>query len=130
MVSRRWVVLRSQSQHVRGLYDDGVVNRRREPYRCTWWRSTSRRRNLKFCLRSGGTSSTPPEAMSLLNAEEAALAYDRAARSMRVTSARTNFVYSDMPHSSSVTFIVSPDDPPPPLRPLLLLLVQTIMSIT
>ncbi|CAH8292194.1 unnamed protein product [Eruca vesicaria subsp. sativa] len=47
-------------------------------------------------------------------AEEAALAYDRAARSMRGTGARTNFVYSDMPPSSSVTSIVSPDDPPPP----------------
>ncbi|KAF8118100.1 hypothetical protein N665_0006s0100 [Sinapis alba] len=47
-------------------------------------------------------------------AEEAALAYDRAARSMRGTRARTNFVYSDMPPSSSVTSIVSPDDPPPP----------------
>ncbi|KAG2334150.1 hypothetical protein Bca52824_005330 [Brassica carinata] len=47
-------------------------------------------------------------------AEEAALAYDRASRSMRGTRARTNFVYSDMPHSSSVTSIVSPDDPPPP----------------
>ncbi|KAJ4908416.1 Ethylene-responsive transcription factor LEP [Raphanus sativus] len=46
--------------------------------------------------------------------EEAALAYDRAARSMRGTRARTNFVYSDMPHSSSVTSIVSPDEPPPP----------------
>lgn len=30
-------------------------------------------------------------------AEEAALAYDRAARSMRGTRARTNFMYSDMP---------------------------------
>ncbi|KAF8096179.1 hypothetical protein N665_0316s0024 [Sinapis alba] len=47
-------------------------------------------------------------------AEEAALAYDRAARSMRGTRARTNFVYSDMPPSSSVTSIISPDDPPPP----------------
>ncbi|CAG7879283.1 unnamed protein product [Brassica rapa] len=47
-------------------------------------------------------------------AEEAALAYDRASRSMRGTRARTNFVYSDMPPSSSVTSIVSPDDPPPP----------------
>jgi len=50
-------------------------------------------------------------------AEEAALAYDRAARSMRGTRARTNFVYSDMPPSSSVTSIVSPDDPPPPPPP-------------
>ncbi|KAK9120264.1 hypothetical protein Scep_018357 [Stephania cephalantha] len=43
-------------------------------------------------------------------AEEAALAYDRAARSMRGTRARTNFVYSDMPQGSSVTTIVSPDE--------------------
>ncbi|KAF2301775.1 hypothetical protein GH714_029101 [Hevea brasiliensis] len=33
-------------------------------------------------------------------AEEAALAYDRAARSMRGSRARTNFVYSDMPAAS------------------------------
>lgn len=44
-------------------------------------------------------------------AEEAALAYDRAARSMRGKSrARTNFVYSDMPPGSSVTSIISPDE--------------------
>lgn len=43
-------------------------------------------------------------------AEEAALAYDRAARSMRGARARTNFVYSDMPPGSSVTSILSPDD--------------------
>jgi EREBP-like factor len=43
-------------------------------------------------------------------AEEAALAYDRAARSMRGPRARTNFVYSDMPAGSSVTSIISPDD--------------------
>ncbi|KAI3975943.1 hypothetical protein MKX01_016626 [Papaver californicum] len=43
-------------------------------------------------------------------AEEAALAYDRAARSMRGSRARTNFVYSDMPPGSSVTSIISPDD--------------------
>ncbi|XP_021728890.1 ethylene-responsive transcription factor LEP-like [Chenopodium quinoa] len=44
-------------------------------------------------------------------AEEAALAYDRAARSMRGPSrARTNFVYSDSPAGSSVTSILSPDD--------------------
>src|SRR5688572_22906239 len=44
-------------------------------------------------------------------AEEAALAYDRAARSMRGSSrARTNFVYSDSPPGSSVTSILSPDD--------------------
>ncbi|XP_010551952.1 PREDICTED: ethylene-responsive transcription factor LEP [Tarenaya hassleriana] len=53
-------------------------------------------------------------------AEEAALAYDRAARSMRGPRARTNFLYSDMPPGSSVTSILSPDDhhhhqPPPPL---------------
>ncbi|KAK1419297.1 hypothetical protein QVD17_28462 [Tagetes erecta] len=56
-------------------------------------------------------------------AEEAALAYDRAARSMRGSRARTNFVYSDMPAGSSVTTIISPEDPssaltsPPPPRP-------------
>nr|XP_043625448.1 ethylene-responsive transcription factor ERF087-like [Erigeron canadensis] len=44
-------------------------------------------------------------------AEEAALAYDRAARSMRGSRARTNFVYSDMPPGSSVTSILSPEDP-------------------
>ncbi|KAL5732350.1 hypothetical protein ACOSP7_031693 [Xanthoceras sorbifolium] len=43
-------------------------------------------------------------------AEEAALAYDRAARSMRGSKARTNFVYSDMPGGSSVTSIISPDE--------------------
>ncbi|XP_074293875.1 uncharacterized protein LOC141621056 [Silene latifolia] len=44
-------------------------------------------------------------------AEEAALAYDRAARSMRGPSrARTNFVYSDSPPGSTVTSILSPDD--------------------
>ncbi|GMI87850.1 hypothetical protein HRI_002454300 [Hibiscus trionum] len=43
-------------------------------------------------------------------AEEAALAYDRAARSMRGPKARTNFVYSDMPLGSSVTSIISPDE--------------------
>ncbi|KAJ6341412.1 hypothetical protein OIU78_009560 [Salix suchowensis] len=43
-------------------------------------------------------------------AEEAAVAYDRAARSMRGTKARTNFVYSDMPPASSVTSIISPDE--------------------
>ncbi|KAA8532271.1 hypothetical protein F0562_032304 [Nyssa sinensis] len=43
-------------------------------------------------------------------AEEAALAYDRAARTMRGSRARTNFVYSDMPPGSSVTSIISPDE--------------------
>ncbi|XP_044501203.1 ethylene-responsive transcription factor LEP-like [Mangifera indica] len=43
-------------------------------------------------------------------AEEAALSYDRAARSMRGPRARTNFVYSDMPAGSSVTSIISPDE--------------------
>ncbi|CAL1398459.1 unnamed protein product [Linum trigynum] len=42
-------------------------------------------------------------------AEEAALAYDRAARSMRGPRARTNFVYSDTPAGCSVTSILSPD---------------------
>ncbi|CAK9183867.1 unnamed protein product, partial [Ilex paraguariensis] len=44
-------------------------------------------------------------------AEEAALAYDRASRSMRGSRARTNFVYSDSPPGSSVTSIISPDEP-------------------
>ncbi|KAL2334247.1 hypothetical protein Fmac_015460 [Flemingia macrophylla] len=43
-------------------------------------------------------------------AEEAALAYDRAARSMRGACARTNFVYPDTPPGSSVTSIISPDE--------------------
>ncbi|XP_039014183.1 ethylene-responsive transcription factor LEP-like [Hibiscus syriacus] len=43
-------------------------------------------------------------------AEDAALAYDRASRSMRGPKARTNFVYSDMPAGSSVTNIISPDE--------------------
>ncbi|XP_020222238.1 ethylene-responsive transcription factor LEP [Cajanus cajan] len=43
-------------------------------------------------------------------AEEAALAYDRAARSMRGSRARTNFVYPDTPPGSSVTSIISPDE--------------------
>ncbi|KAK4371319.1 hypothetical protein RND71_010794 [Anisodus tanguticus] len=48
-------------------------------------------------------------------AEEAALAYDRAARSMRANNKsnkpiRTNVVYSDMPRGNSVTCIVSPDE--------------------
>ncbi|XWS68714.1 hypothetical protein CRYUN_Cryun04dG0115400 [Craigia yunnanensis] len=43
-------------------------------------------------------------------AEEAALAYDRAAHSMRGSKARTNFVYSDMPTGSSITSIISPDE--------------------
>ncbi|XP_044512509.1 ethylene-responsive transcription factor ERF087-like [Mangifera indica] len=43
-------------------------------------------------------------------AEEAALAYDSAARSMRGSKARTNFVYSDSPAGSSVTSILSPDE--------------------
>ena len=54
-------------------------------------------------------------------AEEAALAYDRAARSMRGTKARTNFVYSDMPQGSSVTTIVSPDEPQNNLAAILLM---------
>ncbi|XP_061356158.1 ethylene-responsive transcription factor LEP-like [Gastrolobium bilobum] len=42
-------------------------------------------------------------------AEEAALAYDAAARSMRGSRARTNFVYPDTPPGSSVTPILSPN---------------------
>ncbi|KAJ7971797.1 putative Ethylene-responsive transcription factor [Quillaja saponaria] len=43
-------------------------------------------------------------------AEEAAMAYDRAARSMRGSRARTNFLYSDTQPGSSVTSIISPDE--------------------
>ncbi|KAJ0045085.1 hypothetical protein Pint_05583 [Pistacia integerrima] len=53
-------------------------------------------------------------------AEEAALAYDRAARSMRGSKARTNFVYSDSPAGSSVTSIISPDEPQRDLSSLFL----------
>ncbi|KAJ4729585.1 putative Ethylene-responsive transcription factor [Melia azedarach] len=42
-------------------------------------------------------------------AEEAALAYDRAARSMRGPRARTNFVYSDMPAEPNLQPIFSQD---------------------
>ncbi|CAO2828658.1 unnamed protein product [Amaranthus hypochondriacus] len=44
-------------------------------------------------------------------AEEAALAYDKASRSMRGPRARTNFVYPDMPPGTSVTSIPCPNDP-------------------
>ncbi|GAB4847385.1 hypothetical protein Ancab_026443 [Ancistrocladus abbreviatus] len=52
-------------------------------------------------------------------AEEAALAYDRAARSIRGSHARTNFVYSDMPLGSSVTSILCPHESsqPPAILP-------------
>lgn len=43
-------------------------------------------------------------------AQEAALAYDKAARSMRGSRVRTNFVYSDMPSGSSVTSIICPEE--------------------
>ncbi|KAG4951130.1 Ethylene-responsive transcription factor LEP [Glycine soja] len=46
-------------------------------------------------------------------ADEAALAYDRAARAMRGSRARTNFVYADTTPGSSVTPIISPDQPQP-----------------
>ncbi|KAL6899127.1 hypothetical protein ACP4OV_005785 [Aristida adscensionis] len=42
-------------------------------------------------------------------AEEAAIAYDRAARNIRGSSARTNFAYPDLPPGSSVTPYLSPD---------------------
>ncbi|GJM85117.1 hypothetical protein PR202_ga01541 [Eleusine coracana subsp. coracana] len=42
-------------------------------------------------------------------AEEAAIAYDRAARNIRGASARTNFAYPDLPPGSSVTPYLSPD---------------------
>ncbi|XP_057866398.2 uncharacterized protein LOC131073908 [Cryptomeria japonica] len=43
-------------------------------------------------------------------AEEAALAYDNAARSMRGVKARTNFMYADMPQGASLTSVMSPED--------------------
>ncbi|RCV06585.1 hypothetical protein SETIT_1G174700v2 [Setaria italica] len=42
-------------------------------------------------------------------AEEAAIAYDRAARNLRGASARTNFAYPDLPPGSSITPYLSPD---------------------
>ncbi|CAL4969118.1 unnamed protein product [Urochloa decumbens] len=42
-------------------------------------------------------------------AEEAAIAYDRAARNLRGASARTNFAYPDLPPGSSLTPYLSPD---------------------
>jgi hypothetical protein len=42
-------------------------------------------------------------------AEEAAIAYDRAARNIRGAKARTNFAYPDLPPGSSVTPYLSPD---------------------
>ncbi|XP_074572310.1 uncharacterized protein LOC141828824 [Curcuma longa] len=47
-------------------------------------------------------------------AEEAAVAYDRAARTLRGARARTNFAYPDLPPGSSVTPFLSPDLQPPP----------------
>ncbi|KAJ4814690.1 Ethylene-responsive transcription factor LEP [Rhynchospora pubera] len=46
-------------------------------------------------------------------AEEAAVAYDRAARTLRGSRARTNFVYPDLPPGSSITPFLSPDIPSP-----------------
>lgn len=42
-------------------------------------------------------------------AEEAAVAYDRAARSLRGARARTNFAFPDLPPGSSLTPFLSPD---------------------
>jgi EREBP-like factor len=42
-------------------------------------------------------------------AEEAAIAFDRAARNIRGAGARTNFAYPDLPPGSSVTPYLSPD---------------------
>lgn len=47
-------------------------------------------------------------------AEEAAVAYDRAARTLRGPRARTNFAYPDLPPGSSLTPFLSPDINPPP----------------
>lgn len=46
-------------------------------------------------------------------AEEAAVAYDRAARTLRGARARTNFAYPDLPPGSSITPFLSPDIPSP-----------------
>lgn len=55
-------------------------------------------------------------------AEEAALAYDRAARSLRGSLARTNFLYSDSPPPLPPSAAVSHGQlPPPPLPPPLFL---------
>jgi hypothetical protein len=43
-------------------------------------------------------------------AEEAAMAYDRAARSIRGIKARTNFMYADMPQGASLTNDMSPEE--------------------
>jgi EREBP-like factor len=45
-------------------------------------------------------------------AEEAAIAFDRAARNIRGAGARTNFAYPDLPPGSSVTPYLSPDISP------------------
>jgi EREBP-like factor len=42
-------------------------------------------------------------------AEEAAIAYDRASRTLRGPRARTNFAYPDLPPGSSITPFLSPD---------------------
>ncbi|WOK97474.1 ethylene-responsive transcription factor [Canna indica] len=47
-------------------------------------------------------------------AEEAAVAYDRAARTLRGARARTNFAYPDLPPGSSLTPFLSPDIHLPP----------------
>lgn len=52
-------------------------------------------------------------------AEEAAVAYDRAARTLRGVRARTNFAYPDLPPGSSLTPFLSPDHQPPPSSVLL-----------
>ncbi|KAJ6393261.1 hypothetical protein OIU77_022686 [Salix suchowensis] len=65
---------------------------------------------LSFKDQKKAAAATEPTGSKVLRAEEAAVAYDRAARSMRGSKARTNFVYSDMPPASSVTSIISPDE--------------------
>ncbi|KAK7396009.1 hypothetical protein VNO78_16688 [Psophocarpus tetragonolobus] len=52
-------------------------------------------------------------------ADEAALAYDRAARAMRGSRARTNFLYADTTPGSSLTPIIAPDQPQPDPVPTL-----------
>ncbi|KAE8726061.1 Ethylene-responsive transcription factor LEP [Hibiscus syriacus] len=89
---------RSKKQQQQQEQGTGFLGVRRRP----WGRYAAEIRDLSTKERHWlGTFDT---------AEEAALAYDRAARSMRDSKARTNFVYSDMPVGSSVTSIISPDE--------------------
>ncbi|KAG1338653.1 ethylene-responsive transcription factor FZP [Cocos nucifera] len=69
-------------------------------------------------------------------AQEAALAYDRAALSMKGTQARTNFIYTDTPistfHSLLTPFhsqnFIPPPMPPPPTQPHHLIIPTSIQT--